>query len=280
MPMTPRDDLLKHFGSDSKIVALRRAPGFGSHLFVLDLTRRTRPLRLLGSIDRHGSIIEQSAMDRLRPERLVFGYERLMMNAFAMVPEPRTALLLGLGGGAMSRHLAAFLPNCAVTIVEREPVVRELARSFFHIRQKVVMADAQTVVGAARRDYDVILVDLYDSRGTTVGGQRFWRQCRAALRPGGCLAVNWAELIGNSSVPEETERLADVVERSFFLAERVAQPNIVQFVPTVREFRTRDIGPRMRAFASAHRLPREIPDMLKRAKLLTRWNLDYLDEDD
>ena len=93
--------------------------------------RHGRLVRMLGSIDRTGRIMEQSAMDLLRPERLVFGYERLMLAAFALVPEPRSALLLGLGGGAMSRHLAAYLPDCAVTVVEREPVMRAIAAALF-----------------------------------------------------------------------------------------------------------------------------------------------------
>ncbi|HUA53485.1 MAG TPA: hypothetical protein VMB81_15045, partial [Candidatus Sulfotelmatobacter sp.] len=162
-----RQRLIDHYGEGCRLQAFEKAPGFGAHLFVVDVMRRTRPVRVLGSIDRKGMLVEQSAMDRLRPERLAFGYERLMLLAFALVPAPTTALLLGLGGGAMSRHLAAYVPDCKLTVVERDPIVRRLARRFFHVKRPVVMADAEHVVAEARRQFDVVLVDLYDSRGAT-----------------------------------------------------------------------------------------------------------------
>src|ERR1700692_925521 len=122
-----RERIREHCGSSCEILTLRRAPRFGATLFVADCMRRGRLVRMLGSIDRTGRIMEQSAMDLLRPERLVFGYERLMLGAFALGPQPRPARLLGLGGGAMLRHLAAYMPGCEVTVVEREPAVQAIA---------------------------------------------------------------------------------------------------------------------------------------------------------
>jgi len=266
-----RQQLIDHYGDGCRLRAFKRAPGFGAHLFVIDVTRRARPVRVLGSIDRQGTLVEQSAMDRLRPERLAFGYERLMLLAFALVPEPRSALLLGLGGGAMSRHLAAYLPGCALTIVERDPTVRALARRFFHVRRLIVMADAEHVVAEARRQYDVVLVDLYDSRGPTAGGRRFWRACLRALKPDGCLAVNWADFAGANKAEGEAWQLANVAERSFFVGERIREPNVIQYAPTLRGLRRSQLSTRLRRFAQAHQLPREDRDMLKRCRLLTRY---------
>src|SRR5271167_2490705 len=98
-------------------------------------------------------------MDLLRPERLVYGYERMMLVAFALVREPRSALLLGLGGGAMCRHLDAYVPDCAITVVERDPVVRALAKRHFHVTRPVIIDDAASVVIRERGAHDVVLVD-------------------------------------------------------------------------------------------------------------------------
>jgi SAM-dependent methyltransferase len=266
-----RQQLIDHYGDGCRLRAFKRAPGFGAHLFVVDITRRTRPVRVLGSIDRKGTLVEQSAMDRLRPDRLAFGYERLMLLAFALVPEPTSALLLGLGGGAMSRHLAAYLPACALTIVERDPIVRALARRFFHVKRPIVMADAEHVVAKARRQYDVVLVDLYDSRGATAGGRRFWQACLRALKPDGCLAVNWADFAGANKAEGEAWRLGNVAERSFFIGERIREPNVIQYVPTLRGFRRSQLSTRLKCFAQAHQLPREDRDVLKRCRLLMRY---------
>jgi spermidine synthase len=272
---------MDHYGDGSRLLAFRNAPAFGAHLFVVDTIRRTRPVRILGCIDHLGWLIEQSAMDRLRPERLAFGYERLMMIAFALTPTPRSALLLGLGGGAMWRHLSAYVPDCAVTIVERDPIVRELARKHFHVKRPVVMADAADVVRDSKGQFDVVLVDLYDSRGSTASGARFWRACVRALKPNGCLAVNWADFAGARRVDGEAAMLAHVAPRSFFIGERIREPNVVQYVPTVGRFRRTELSRRLKTFAQAHALPREDRDILKRCRLLNHFVGDgELDEDD
>jgi spermidine synthase len=266
-----RQRLIDHYGEGCQLRAFEPAPGFGAHLFVMDVMRRAQPVRVLGSIDRKGMLVEQSAMDRLRPERLAFGYERLMLVAFALVPAPKSALLLGLGGGAMTRHLAAYLPDCKLTIVERDPLVRRLARRFFFVKRPVVMADAEHVVAETRGQFDVVLVDLYDSRGSTASGRRFWRACLRALKPGGCVAVNWADFAGANKAEGQASILADVAERSFYIGENIREPNVVQYVPTVRGFRRNQLSTRIKAFARAHALPREDREVLKRCRLLTRY---------
>jgi hypothetical protein len=264
-----RERIKEHCGASAEILTLRRAPRFGATLFVADCMRHGRLTRMLGSIDKTGRIMEQSAMDLLRPEKLVFGYERLMLAAFALVREPRTALLLGLGGGAMCRHLAAYLPDCAVTVVEREPVVRAVARRYFHLTRPVVMADAGEVVAAARRAFDVILVDLYDAGGAADTKKRFWRDCLKALAPGGALGINWAEFVGATRMQDEARAIAGSIGRSFFLAERVAHPNVVQLAPTARGFSMTQLSQRVKRFAETYKLPREDREILRRNDVLS-----------
>jgi hypothetical protein len=264
-----RERIKEHCGASAEILTLRRAPRFGATLFVADCMRHGRLTRMLGSIDKTGRIMEQSAMDLLRPEKLVFGYERLMLAAFALVREPRTALLLGLGGGAMCRHLAAYLPDCAVTVVEREPVVRAVARRYFHLTRPVVMADAGEVVAAARRAFDVILVDLYDAGGAADTKKRFWKDCLKALAPGGALGINWAEFVGATRMQDEARAIAGSIGRSFFLAERVAHPNVVQLAPTARGFSMTQLSQRVKRFAETYKLPREDREILRRNDVLS-----------
>jgi len=271
-----RERIKEHCGASAEILTLRRAPKFGATLFVADCLRHGRLVRMLGSIDKTGRVIEQSAMDLLRPEKLVFGYERLMLAAFALAREPRSALLLGLGGGAMLRHLTAYLPDCEVTVVEREPVVRALARRHFHITRPVVMADAGDVVAAARRAFDVVLVDLYDAGGAAETKKRFWKDCLRALRPGGALGINWAEFVGASRMQNEARAIAAAIGRSFFLTERHARPNVVQLAPTDRGFSMTQLSARLKRFADTHNLPREDRDILSRNDVmrhnpLTAW---------
>lgn len=272
-----RERIREHCGQNCHILTIKRSPTFGSSLFVVDFMRRSRLVRMLGSIDRTGRIMEQSAMDLLRPERLAFAYERLMMVAFTLVAEPRSALLLGLGGGAMVRHLAAYLPECALTVVERDPVVRDLARRHFHVTRPVVMADAEEFIAEAEHAYDVVMVDLYDAGGAARTDGRFWQDCVAALRPGGCLAVNWADFVGVKRVRGELREIAAVARRSFFLSEHGSRPNIIQLAPSLRGFKLGDLTARLKHFAEAHRLPRGNREVLRRCDVLTRYPVIELD---
>ncbi len=263
-----RERIIKQYGRGCRIQQVRRTPRFRSSLFVADLMQGARLTRILGAVDERGEVTEQSAMDLMHPERLVFLYERLMLLAFALVEKPRSALLLGLGGGAMCRHLHAYLPECALTIVERDGAVLDLARRFFHIEREIVAGDAQEIIADMRGEFSVVLADLYDGRGMESFEPDFWRDCRKALAPGGCLAVNWAAFVDDATARQEAKAIRDAFGgRSFFLGPRALSENVVQLAPLDREFEITDIARRWREFCAAHHLPREDRDVLQRCAI-------------
>ncbi len=266
-----RDRIYEQYGEECRIQQVRRTPRFESTLFVVDLMQGAKLTRLLGAISNSGHLTEQSGMDLLHPERLVFIYERLMLVAFALTQRPRAALLLGLGGGAMARHLAAFLPDCAVTVVERDPTIVELARRFFHIKREIIEADAQEVVARSRNAYDVILVDLYDGRGVSGVVPRFWQDCARALRPKGCLSVNWAAFVDDAVARVEAMQAQAAIGKSFFVGPRALAENVVQLLPTDEGVALADIAPRWRRFALSRRLPREDREVLKRSMMVAAF---------
>ncbi len=160
-----RDMIRRYYGAECLIQTVRRSTGSHAFLFVVEAMYRGRQLRTLGTVGRLNEVMEHSAMDVLAPERLVFPYERLMLMSLALARAPAKALLLGLGGGAMCRHLAAYLPELDVTVVERDRGVIALAREHFHIERPVTRADATMVVADAAGSFDVVMVDLYDASG-------------------------------------------------------------------------------------------------------------------
>src|SRR5580704_12866084 len=184
-----------YFGDDARIRMLRPAPIFGASLFVIDFDRGTRHYRTLGSFGASfekpivnwfsGSmqVTEQSSMDLLYPAQLVFHYERLMSLAFALVERPVTALLLGVGGAAMWRFLRAYLPECAPTLVEADQSVAAIARRWFYLSQSVVLDTAERFLAGNMQHFDVVLVDLYDSRGPARLDEAFWTRAIDALAP-------------------------------------------------------------------------------------------------
>ena len=271
-PQALRARIHRYYGGDCRIRAVRSTARPGAFLFVLDAVQRGRLVRTLGTIGRGGgSVMEHSALDLGRPERLVFNYEREMLVALAVVARPMSALLLGLGGGAMCRHLAAFLPELRLTVVERDPEVIALARQFFHLEREVLRADAVEVVADARRAFDVVMVDLYDAAGASPLEDSFWADCRAALRPGGAIAVNWAGSLQGGLPRAEIEHAMASLPGSFLLIERGPRPNLVQIAPGDPAFRLPGLATRFRAFAARHKLPREDRNVLQRAEVTARY---------
>jgi hypothetical protein len=262
-----RERIIDQYGEGCRIRQVRRTPRFASSLFVVDVMQGARLTRILGAIGRDGQLTEQSGMDLLRPERLVFLYERLMLLAFAVVERPVAALLLGLGGGAMCRHLAAYLPDCAVEVVERDGAVIDLARRFFHVTHPIRRGDAQDVVADSDSAYDVVLVDLYDGSGVSGVEPGFWQDCTRALRAGGCLAVNWAAFVDDETAREEARRIAAVAGGSLFLGPRALTENVVQLSSLGGKLTPAALAARWRRFALAHHLPREDRDVLKRCTI-------------
>ncbi len=262
-----RARIQRYYAGRARILEVSGTSRPGAFLFVIDAPERGRLIRTLGTIGRDGALLEQSAMDLERPERLVFAYDRAMLLALALVAEPKSLLLLGLGGGAMCRHLAAYVPRAAVTVVERDPRVIALARRYFHLRREVVEADAIERVADARGAFDVVMVDLYDASGATPLDTGFWEDCRAALKPGGAIAVNWAGSLQGGLPREQIEQALAALPGSFLLIVGGERPNVVLLGPTDPGFRIPDLAARLRVFAARHKLPREDREVLRRCEV-------------
>src|SRR4029077_15913557 len=228
--------ILDYFGRDARILLLRRAPTFGASVFVVDFDRGPRHFRTLGSFGGVAQVTEQSSMDLLYPARLVFHYERLMSLAFALVERPVTALLLGVGGAAMWRFLRAYVPECAMTLVDADEGVVAIAKRWFYLSQPVAIDTAQRFLAGNTQRFDIVHVDLYDSKGPAPFDEAFWARCLDALSPGGCMATNWADFATNRAVRGMAEAQNRVARArgldSYFVTRRGFRDNLVQYLPT------------------------------------------------
>jgi spermidine synthase len=230
--ISERDAFAFLFGPGTTIVEQRYAKTFSARLAVLDVPRGADIRRCLVSIARDGLLTQQSVMSLARPEKLVFDYEKVMALAVVAVRRPQTALLLGLGGGAMARFLGCYLPDCALTLVERDATVVKLAKRHFQLDRPVELADAAEFVRTTERRFDAILVDLYGANGFNGPELGFWDDCAAALSDGGCLAINWADGRHKELYRPHARRAKEGAERSFYLAPRGFKDNVVQFCST------------------------------------------------
>lgn len=147
-----------------------------------------------------GSTAKQSCIDQADPETLQLPYARAMVSWLLFKDSVDKALVIGLGGGSLTRYLLYHFPDCRIRAVEYRDSVVKVARSHFGLpldsRLKVIVDDggahvrqhAQTNEG----EYDVIFLDAFDVDGMaqSIASLAFFDACKALLKPDGILAVN------------------------------------------------------------------------------------------
>ena len=75
----------------------------------------------------------QSAMRLADPYALALDYTRCMMAFLLFHPQPRQALMIGLGGGSLAKFFFKHLRKTSIRVIELEPRVLAAARQQFHV---------------------------------------------------------------------------------------------------------------------------------------------------
>jgi spermidine synthase len=143
-----------------------------------------------------GGGVVQSSMRLAEPYELDLGYTRAMMGFLLFCAEPRHILIVGLGGGSLSKYCYRHLPEARLTSLEINPDVIAL-RERFRVppddeRFGVVQADAAAYLAPGNVEADVILLDGYDAEGLPdrLCTESFYAECWRALSEQGVLVVN------------------------------------------------------------------------------------------
>ncbi len=138
------------------------------------------------------------------PARLTFAYARKMMSFLLFKPDPRHIVIVGLGGGSLTRFCYNALPQTRLTTIEINADVLALA-DLFQIpaddwRHRVIHADAADYFAADAGDddgrADVVLIDGCDRWGTApvFCDAAFYANLRQRMHPDGMLVVNMTGL--------------------------------------------------------------------------------------
>jgi spermidine synthase len=141
----------------------------------------------------------QSEMWLDDPESLVSAYTRKMMGFLLFRRRPREVLMIGLGGGSLTKFCHRHLPSARMTVIEIDPGVIAL-RSHFQIppddsRLRVINGDGSAYVAAmaqSNQRTDVLLVDAFDRHGiaTAVTERAFLQDARCVLSRRGIFVMN------------------------------------------------------------------------------------------
>ena len=108
---------------------------------------------------------------------------------------PRSALIIGLGGGIIANQMHCFYPDMGVDGVEIDPKVIEIARKYFALTDtvKVFNQDGRIFMNLGKRKYDIVIIDAYTQQVyipfhlTTI---EFFNQVKRGLLGNGIVAMN------------------------------------------------------------------------------------------
>jgi spermidine synthase len=144
--------------------------------------------------ERYGA--RQSVVKLGHPEHLELPYARVIPLAFAFVDRPKSALVIGLGGGTIPSFLRKSYPDMKIDAVDIDPVVVEVAKSHFGFREDDLMrahvADGRQFVEQAKDRYDLVFLDGFgtDSVPAHLTTREFLTAVKNILTPRGIVVGN------------------------------------------------------------------------------------------
>ncbi|WP_371376436.1 spermidine synthase [Thalassotalea aquiviva] len=111
----------------------------------------------------------QSCVYKDDPDALVFNYTKFAMSSLVFNPEPKSVLIIGLGGGTLSNTLLRLYPDITIDNVEIDPAIIRVAKEYFDFKQskkvKAIAQDGRIFIKRAMRQnkqYDLIILDAFN----------------------------------------------------------------------------------------------------------------------
>lgn len=143
-----------------------------------------------------GPLHIQSEMHRDEPDTLQLKYTQRMMALLLFVPRPKHIVIVGLGGGSLTKFCYRHLPKTRITTIEIDARVIALAPAFAvppeDARHRIVHADACEWFASTTERFDAVLLDGYTDTGIAsgFGDPAFYARLREQLKPEGLLIAN------------------------------------------------------------------------------------------
>jgi spermidine synthase len=216
----------------------------------------------------------QSSMRLEDPYALALDYTRCMMAFLLFHPEPREALMIGLGGGSLAKFFFKHLRKTIVRVVELEPRIVATARAHFALPPDDARLTVQIGDGAealAPECCDLLVVDAFEDElhVPRLASREFYDGAFLALTEPGALVVNFMD--DDPKFDPTLERL----ERAFGGAV-VAMPAL--YDPNILAFAFKGVEPkiswdvlRRRAEQLESRLGLPFTRYVSRLRAMNRW---------
>lgn len=174
----------------------------------------------------------QSSMRLEDPFALALDYTRCMMAFLLFHPEPRQALMIGLGGGSLVKFFFKHLRKTVVRVVELDARIVAAAREHFALPPDDARLSVQIGDGAEALSpecCDLLIVDAFEDElhVPRLASAEFYDGAFLALTEPGALVVNFMD------DDPKFDRALEHLERAFggavVVMPALYDPNIVAF---------------------------------------------------
>ena len=221
----------------------------------------------------------QSAMRLGEPYALALDYTRCMMAFLLFHPEPREALMIGLGGGSLAKFFHKNFRRTSIRVIELDPRVLVAARQQFHVppddeRFRVEIGDG--VHALYPECCDTLIVDAFQDElhVPQLASREFYDGAFLALTEPGALVVNFMN--DDPKFDATLQRLERAFGGAVIVLPALYDPNILVFALKGVERGIEWTRLRERAEQLESKLGLPFTRYLSRLRAMNRWTATEL----
>jgi spermidine synthase len=215
----------------------------------------------------------QSAMRIADPFALALDYTRCMMGFLLFHPEPREALMIGLGGGSLAKFFHRGLRSTRTRVVELDPRIVEAARNHFSLPRddaRLTVEIGDGVEALSPECCDVLVVDAYhdEQHVPKLATAQFYDAAFLALAERGVMVVNYMD--DDPKFDQYVQRLECAFGGAVLTMHALYDPNVIAFAFKGAPPRLRWDELHRRAAALEARLGLPFPRYVSRLRTMNR----------
>ncbi len=221
----------------------------------------------------------QSAMRLGDPYALALDYTRCMMAFLLFHPEPREALMVGLGGGSLAKFFYKSLRRTSIRIIELDARVVAAARQHFHVppdgeRFRIEIGDGAEALFP--ECCDTLVIDAFEDElhVPQLASGEFYDGAFLALREPGAMVVNFMN--DDPRFDLTLQRLERAFGGAVIVMPALYDPNILVFALKGTAPRIAWDALRSRAEQLESKLGLPFTRYLSRLRAMNRWSASEL----
>jgi spermidine synthase len=177
----------------------------------------------------------QSSMRLEDPYALALDYTRCMMAFLLFHPEPREALMIGLGGGSLAKFFLRNFRKTRLRVVELDPRVVAAARDHFALPPNFHVEIGDGAEALEPECCDTLVVDAFEDElhVPRLASREFYDGAFLSLTEPGALVVNFMD--DDPKFDLTLQRLEQAFGGAVVVMPALYDPNILAFALKGRE---------------------------------------------